>query len=97
MIDVLLRPEAEADVDEAADYTIERWGREQARSYLATLRADIARLAELPRRFPVHEPTGLGLRRMRSGHHLVYYWVGNETVEVVRILHERRDPTRHLV
>lgn len=97
MVEVLLRPEAEADLDEAADYTIERWGGEQARSYIATLRADIARLAEFLHRFPVHEPTGLGLRRMRSGHHFVYYWVGDEAVEVVRILHERRDPTRNLV
>ena len=97
MIEVLLRPEAAADVDEAADYTIERWDREQARSYIATLRADIARLAEFPHRFPVHEPTGLGLRRMRSGHHFVYFLIGDETVEVGRILHERQAPTRHLV
>ena len=97
MTEVLLRPQAESDMDELADYTIKRWNREQARSYVTTLRADIARLAEFPDRFPVHEPTGLGLRRMRSGHHFVYYLAGEAMVDVVRILHERRDPTRHLV
>jgi toxin ParE1/3/4 len=96
MTDVLLRPEAEADIEEIADYTIERWGREQARSYVAALRADIASLSESSERFPVHEQTGLGLRRMGSGHHLVFYLVGAKVIEVVRVLHERRDPTREL-
>lgn len=95
MIEVLVRPEAESDIEGIADETIERWGREQAQSYVAALRADIASLAEFPKRFPIHEQTALGLRRMRSGHHLVFYLVG-EAVEVVRVLHERRDPTLEL-
>jgi toxin ParE1/3/4 len=93
MIEVLLRPEAEADIHEIADYTIEQWGREQARSYVAALRADIASLSRFPERFPIHEQTGLGLRRMASGHHLVFYFVGEGVVEVVRVRHQRRDPT----
>ncbi|MBW8785322.1 MAG: type II toxin-antitoxin system RelE/ParE family toxin [Novosphingobium sp.] len=94
MIDVLLRPEAEADIDEIADFTIERWGRQQARTYVAALRADIARLTEFAERSPVHERSDFGLRRMRSGHHLVFYLVANNCVEVVRILHEKKDPDR---
>lgn len=97
MIDVLLRPQAEADIENIADYTIERWGREQARTYLAALRADIAILSEFAERYPVHEQTGLGLRRMRSGHHLVFYLVEENAIEIVRVLHERRDPTPELL
>lgn len=96
MIEILLRPQAEADIENIADYTIERWGREQAESYVAALRADIASLGEFAERYPIHEQTGLGLRRMGSGHHLVFYLIGKDAVEVVRILHERRDPTREL-
>ncbi len=96
MTEVLLRPEAEADLEDIADFTIERWGRAQAQTYLAALRTDIASLAEFSERFPIHEPSGLGLRRMASGHHLVFYLVGKGVVEVVRILHERRDPAREL-
>ena len=93
MLEVLLRPEAEADIDGIADYTIERWGREQARTYVAALRADIASLSEFAQRFPIHEQTRLGLRRMGSGHHLVFYLVGENAVEVVRVRHQRSDPT----
>jgi toxin ParE1/3/4 len=97
MTDVLLRPEAEADIHEVADYTIQRWGRRQARTYVAALRTDIARLRDYAERFPVHERSGLGLRRMRSGHHLIFYLVAAGRVEVVRILHERKDPDRELL
>jgi toxin ParE1/3/4 len=96
MIEVLIRPEAESDIEGIADETIERWGRKQARTYVATLRADIASLADFPNRFPIHEQTALGLRRMRSGHHLVFYLIGEDAVEVVRVFHERRDPTLEL-
>ena len=96
MTDILFRPQAETDIGDIADYTIARWGREQARTYLTALHADIASLSEFAERFPVHETTGLGLRRMRSGHHLVFYLVAEKRVEVMRILHERKDPDREL-
>ncbi|HEY6816788.1 MAG TPA: type II toxin-antitoxin system RelE/ParE family toxin [Croceibacterium sp.] len=96
MPDVVLRPEAEADIELIADYTIARWGLEQARTYTATLRADIASLASFPERFPVHAQSGLGLQRMRSGHHLVFYLVSEVATEIVRVLHERQDPTPDL-
>ena len=96
MIEVLVRPEAESDIERIADETIERWGREQARSYVAAHRADITSLVEVPKRFPIHEQTARGLQRMRSGHHLVFYLVGEDAVEVVRVFHERRDPTLEL-
>lgn len=90
--DIRYRPEAAADLEDIADYTIERWGRKQARSYISGLRADIESLSNFALRFPEHEPSGLGLRKMSSGHHLVFYLVDGDVVEIVRILHERMDP-----
>jgi len=92
VIEVLLRPQAESDIEIIADYTIARWGHEQAQTYVAALRTDIASLAEFPERFPMHTESGLDLWRMRSGHHLVFYLVSERAVEIVRVLHERMDP-----
>lgn len=39
----------------------------------------------------MHEASALDLRRMNSGHHLVFYLVTDLTVEIIRILHERMD------
>lgn len=97
MRSVRYEPQALQDLKDLAGYTRRAWGRVQAKTYARKLAANIAKLQKFPDRFAIHAPSGLGLRRMRSGHHFVYYWVGDETVEVVRILHERRDPTRHLV
>ena len=90
-LEITYRPEADKDIENIADYTIERWGPEQAHKYVATLRADIESLSNFAKRFPVHGASGLGLRKMISGHHLVFYLLSDEAVEIVRILHERMD------
>lgn len=36
------------------------------------------------------------MNRMRSGSHDIYYHVEDDAVIVIRILHQRMDPTRHL-
>lgn len=87
--EVFLRPEAEIDIDGVADFTIARWGREQARTYVAALRADIASLAHFPLRYPAHRSTKF--RKMISGQHLVFYLVETEIIDVVRIVHVSRD------
>ena len=87
--EVLLRPEAEADIDATADFTIARWGSAQAQTYVAALRNDIASLAQFPLRYPAHRSTEF--RKMISGQHLVFYLVGAESIDVVRIVHVSRD------
>ena len=89
--EIRYRPAAEADFEDIADYTIERWGTKQARSYLSGLRADIESLAQFAMRFPEHESSGLDLRKMTSGHHLIFYLIDDGIVEIIRILHERMD------
>lgn len=96
MRDVALRPEAVLDVEDIADYTIQQWGKEQARYYVAELRQAIERLSESADRFPLSDLPFPGLRRMRCRHHLVYYLVDEAHVDVVRILHERMDASAHL-
>ena len=89
--DVRYRPEAAADLEDIANYTLEPLGRKQARSYISGLRADIESLSNFALRFPEHEPSGLGLRKTSSGHHLVFYLIDKDVVEIIRILHERMD------
>ena len=48
MLEVVLRPRAEADLDHIAQYTIAEWGQTQAARYLADLRRQINFAAEFP-------------------------------------------------
>ena len=94
--DVVLTPLAARDIDAIADQTIARWGKRQARTYVSALRADIESLGVSPERYQRHDGNSLGLRCMRSGHHLLFYWVGSTSVEIVRVLHERMDVDERL-
>jgi toxin ParE1/3/4 len=95
MREVILRPDAETDIENAADYTIEQWGREQARTYVADLRHAIEQLAETALRYPVHGNVYPGLRRKRNGMHHIYYLVSGDCVEVLKVIHVQRDPGLH--
>lgn len=96
MPEVILRPDAEADIEDATDYTIDRWGHEQALAYVGELRRAIESLATAALRHPLFETVHPGLRRKRSGMHHIYYLASEDTVEVLNILHVQRDPGLHL-
>ncbi|MGE3693158.1 MAG: type II toxin-antitoxin system RelE/ParE family toxin [Novosphingobium sp.] len=96
MRDVILRPEAEADIEEVSDYTIGQWGHEQARKYVVEMRRAIEQLATGALRYPLYDDVHPGLRRKRSGMHHIYYLASKEHVEVLKVLHVQRDPGRHL-
>ncbi|MCW0197796.1 type II toxin-antitoxin system RelE/ParE family toxin [Sphingopyxis sp.] len=96
MRSIIVRPEAEADIENAADYTIEQWGIEQARHYVGDIRRAIEHLAVSGLRHPEEAEVFPGLRRARSGHHFIFYLIDGEQIDVVRVLHERRDAIRQL-
>jgi toxin ParE1/3/4 len=92
---VVLSPRAEADVNNILLFTWQRWGEEQRDRYEAALERALASLAEYPEagvRCPRCFP---GCRARRVGRHVLYYRNLDDIIEVVRILHERADPTRH--
>jgi toxin ParE1/3/4 len=96
MYEVILRPDAEIDIENAADYTIDQWGHEQAKTYVLELRSAIEQLATIALRYPVYDKVYPGLHRKRSGMHHIYYLVFGDSVEVLSIIHVQRDPALHL-
>ncbi len=96
MRSVVIRPEAAVDIEDAADYTAEQWGRDQARRYIGDIRKAIERLPIDGLRYPEETAAYPGLRRMRSGHHFIFFLIDDDKVDVVRVMHERRDAVRHL-
>jgi toxin ParE1/3/4 len=87
---------AEADLDEVASYTTEAFGAEQCEICLRmledTCERTILRFPDAGR--PVAERPGL--RRWRYESHAIYFRVVADGMEIVRILHERMLPDRHL-
>ena len=96
MRSVVIRPQAEVDIEVLADYTLTPWGVEQARHYVGDLRRVIERLAVDGLRRPEEAELFPGLRRTRSGHHFIFYLIDDERVDVIRVLHERQDLIQRL-
>lgn len=88
--------QAERDLEAITDYTLERWGSAQAVKYLDGLEERARTLAVNP---------GLGVRRdslieglisFPYGSHILYYLKQPHGITIIRILHQRMDPKRHI-
>src|SRR3546814_17814161 len=96
MCSVVIRTEGEGDIEVSADYAITQGAAELACHYVGDLRRAIERLAVDGLRRPEEAELFPGLRRARSGHHFIFYLIDDERVDVIRVLHERRDAMRQL-
>lgn len=92
-----LTPRALADLDAIAEYTLDRWGRAQAETYLTALTARMAWLAESPGRGQRRDDIAPGYRCFREGRHLVFYVVTGAEVSIIGVPHTAMDPVTHLV
>jgi toxin ParE1/3/4 len=88
------RTAASSDMRAISKYTRNRWGEEQTADYIASLRDQIKSLCEFPLRYP--EFGYERLRKMNSGHHIVFYLVNDDAIEVVRVLHQAMDFSERL-
>jgi len=91
-----LTPAAQRDLSSIWDYTQERWDARQAEKYILEIRAAIERIATDPDRGRSCEEIRAGYRRYGIGSHVIFYIEHTDGVAVIRILHQRMDPTRHL-
>ena len=91
-----LTPAAARDLSSIWDFTQERWDPRHAETYLLEIRAAIERVASDPDRGRVCDEIREGYRRYAIGSHLVFYVSDHDGIDVIRVLHQRMDPTRHL-
>lgn len=91
-----LTPAAQRDLASIWDFTQERWGENQAEIYISEMREAIERIAVEPYRGRACDEVREGYRRYSIGSHLIFYIERTDSVDVIRILHQRMDPTRHV-
>jgi len=87
---VVYRPAALADLETIYDVTVRMWGLHQAEHYVSQIRATIERLC-------VHPGSGREydnidqVRSIPSGRHLIFYSWRDDTITIIRVLHDRMD------
>lgn len=89
-------PAARGDLSSIWDFTKEHWDETQAEIYIKEMRAAIERVAANPQRGRACDEIRKGYRRYSLGSHVIFYIEGADSVAVIRVLHQRMDPTRHL-
>ena len=94
-----ITPEAARHLRELAQWSADRWGLAQARSYLEDLRDGFEFIAQRPQailqRSRLTGPGNLRLHRVRN-HYVVFTFVADDHLAIVGVLHERMDVPAHL-
>ena len=91
-----LYPLARADLEEIWLYTVKTWSVAQADTYYKQLVSTFDALAAGKRRGRNIDHIRQGYFRLSVGSHFIFYRDSGAGLEIVRILHRRRDIERHL-
>lgn len=91
-----LTPAAQRDLSSIWDCTAERWDPRQAETSVREVQAAIERFAADPSRGRSVEEVRERYRRYPVGSHLLFYVPRGSGVDIIRILHQRMDPSLHL-
>lgn len=78
------------------DYTVQHWGLPQALHYADLIEAACASLALSPLQSQNCDLIRPGYRRRIVEQHVLYFRQTSYGIAVIRILHQRMDPIRHL-
>ena len=87
----IISKKALSDLEEIWLYTVKKWSIAQADRYHGLIFDEINYICKNINAGKSMEHVRKGYRASKVKHHLIFYRVVNDTVEVIRILHERMD------
>ena len=97
MADYRLSEEADRDIYEIAQYTLEHWSEAQAQRYVYGLESAFQRLCDNPRLGKASDDVRTGYFRHRYRSHMIFFKRSDDdNVTIVRVPHGRMDFVRHL-
>ncbi len=93
---LVISPQAKVDLREIYPYGRRHWGQVQSDRYLTSLKNLLWSVTEQPQLGVERSDLLPNLRSLPTQSHTVFYRTTNNRVEIIRILHGRQDPGRHL-
>jgi toxin ParE1/3/4 len=96
MAKIKVSREARADLKGIFEYTQQTWGRAQADKYLGMIERACYFLAKHPTSGRACDEFVPGLKCYPAGKHYIFYRNREDTIEVVRVLHQAMDVSRHI-
>ncbi len=96
MASYVFTDKAERDLENIIDYTVERWGTNQARQYIESLEQVAQSLASNADIGLKRDDLSEGLLSFPCRSHILYYLKNTHGVSIIRILHSSMDSAKHL-
>jgi len=93
---LVIAPAAMNDLKDIYQYGLRQWGQAQSESYLATIKNQFWLLTQQPLMGTERNELLPEARSLPIESHTLFYRVTVNTVEIIRVLHGRQDPQRHL-
>jgi toxin ParE1/3/4 len=87
---------AKTDLKDIYQYGLRQWGQIQSESYLENIKEQLWTLTEQPLIGIDRSELLSGARSLPIESHTLFYRVKPDTLEIIRVLHGRQDPQRHL-
>jgi len=95
-LDIRFSASAREDFVAILRYTLATWGEAQMLGYREKLESALDRVAENPELGRQRTELAQGYRSIAVGSHMIIYRIAGQTLDIVRILHSRMDPTTQL-
>jgi len=96
VLKVRLTQAAEQQLEDIWFYTLSEWGEVQAGQYVSMIEQGIMQLLDNPYIGKARPEIKKDLRSLQIQKHLIFYRVGNETIDIIGILHSRMDSGKWL-
>jgi toxin ParE1/3/4 len=97
MAKYLLSPQAQTSLKNIQAYSLEHFGKKQTTAYLKNLRDCLRDLAATPSKGTARDDIKKGYHSYFVGSHTIYYRISNGYIGIIDVLHQRMEPTRHLL
>ena len=96
MLSIVNSELAETDLLEIWLYTAEEWNLAQADFYIAQFANTLKNLIDHPEMGKDRGDLKKGYRSLLVNHHIVFYRLIDDEIQVMRVLHESADLTKHI-
>jgi len=91
MLKLLIKPEAEKDLEKIYEYTYLTWGLEQAEKYQDDLFHGMQLLLEQNKLGIIYPYSNILYRKLHVNRHLIFYRFDKQSCTIIRILHDSMD------
>ena len=96
MLRIHLQYKAKEDIKNIWKYSYEEWGIEQADKYLNELTDKLKLLSDNPQLGVSCDYIRIAYRQYQVNKHIIFYIVGKDRIQIIRVLHEKMDFKRQM-